>query len=156
VLLKGIGEPPPSPTPTRARSTPTPTSADNGCGQQENCGGCTAPSTCGGSGVPNVCGLCTSTSQCPADQTCVARACVPTCTSGDMLSSGLCVNPLSDPNNCGGCGKACSAATPACVAGECTALLGPGKTCSSGGQCASGLCQSGVCVAPPVPPAASR
>jgi hypothetical protein len=48
------------------------------------------------------------------------------CAPPNVLCGGACVNPASDPTNCGACGNFCPA----------------------GNQCVNGLCQMGACVAP--------
>jgi hypothetical protein len=53
--------------------------------------------------------------------------CSPPCT---------CVNFQTDPNNCGGCGVVCGAATPVCKAGACIAQ--PPTSCTSAPCAASG------------------
>jgi hypothetical protein len=101
--------------------------ADDGCGGQLTCGTCTAPSTCGGGGVTNVCGslACSSNADCPAGQMCAAMqgVCVAACTAPDILCGLQCVNPSSDPANCGECGISCSP-TQACVNGTCVTQAG--------------------------------
>lgn len=41
----------------------------------------------------------------------------PPCTLPDLMCSGVCLDPTSDPNNCGACGKVCP--SNICVAGKC-------------------------------------
>jgi hypothetical protein len=53
---------------------------------------------------------------CPIDQVLVSRG--PSHWQCRLLCSGAFVDPLTDPNNCGGCGVAC-AAGDSCVAGTC-------------------------------------
>src|SRR5262249_34553075 len=50
--------------------------------------------------------------------TCKAGQCVANCAQGQILCAGRCVNPASDPANCGGCGMAC-ALNQMCQAGVC-------------------------------------
>jgi hypothetical protein len=59
------------------------------------------------------CGDCTT--RCRDDQQCLAGAC--TCRPGLLECGGVCVDPDSDPANCGGCGKSCG--TGACGGGVC-------------------------------------
>jgi hypothetical protein len=60
------------------------------------------------------------------------------CVAGRQKCEGACIDPKSDPQNCGGCGKACPAvanATSSCSDGQCTF------------SCNAGLSQcGGVCV----------
>lgn len=88
---------------------------------------------------------------------CLTAICPPT----QSLCSGTCVNPLTDAQNCGGCGRAC-ATGQTCADGACTC---PASTtlCSTGcvstttdrtncGGCgvvcaASQVCSNGTCVA---------
>jgi hypothetical protein len=45
----------------------------------------------------------------------------PQCLSGQIGCCGSCINDQTDPNNCGGCRRKCSGATPSCANGACTA-----------------------------------
>jgi hypothetical protein len=57
------------------------------------------------------------------------------CDAGRICCDGVCVDPDSDPDHCGGCGTACSTvnATPECRSGRCS------WSCSTGfGHCVSG------------------
>src|ERR1019366_3166264 len=40
------------------------------------------------------------------------------CLSPNLVCDGLCIDPTSDPNNCGSCGKVCP--SNSCVAGACS------------------------------------
>jgi len=89
------------------------------------------------------------------------------CPTGQTLCSGMCVNPQSDPMNCGNCGVACGAGLQ-CVNSACScAALGAtyqncngacidtsmdeancgacGTVCGAGQQCTAGVC---ACTAP--------
>lgn len=81
------------------------------------------------------------------------------CTSDQLLCDDQCVDPLTDPNHCGGCATVCT--TGACAAGTCCGSDYPNvcsQTCvntnvdpsncgTCGTYCASGLCSSGMCEA---------
>src|SRR5437588_8083393 len=54
------------------------------------------------------------------------------CAAGELLCSGACADLLSDPENCGGCGRACPPGLY-CVRGGCGASC-PGTVC--GAECA--------------------
>ncbi|MGC4094231.1 MAG: hypothetical protein QM756_41250 [Polyangiaceae bacterium] len=89
---------------------------------------------------------------------CFGKATV--CPSNQLSCGDVCVNPLSDAKNCGGCGRACSTGQ-SCLEGACTC---PSETtlCSSGcvdinydtsncGKCnavcgSSQTCEQGKCV----------
>lgn len=76
----------------------------------------------------------------PAKDPCV----VPSEKCGDR-----CVNTLSDPSNCGACGRACGAGT-SCCAGDCldpVALQTDASNCGTcGNRCAvNGTCTAGTC-----------
>jgi hypothetical protein len=67
---------------------------------------------------------------------------------------GECVSILSDPNNCGDCGKACTTASPCmqptCMTGKCAAApLDEGTPCPSGtchlGSCCTGCWDGASC-----------
>ena len=105
-------------------------------------------SSCGGACVdttsnPLHCGSCSKA--CPSPEagvgsaTCTAGACGFACLADAgtplLCPGGQCVNPQTDPHNCGGCGQTCSAVTggtAACVAGA-----DGGPTC--GASCAAGF-----------------
>jgi len=42
------------------------------------------------------------------------------CGTGATDCGGVCVDLMSDPNNCGSCGNGCTRTTPSCVLGTCT------------------------------------
>jgi hypothetical protein len=96
-------------------------------GDTIRCGGaCVDPST-----DPTNCGACGTV--CGAtDPVCVAKSCVKSCAAGQMLcmpdggagdAGGLtyCATPMTDRNNCGACGKVCTA-NQNCVGGSCKDL----------------------------------
>jgi hypothetical protein len=76
----------------------------------------------------------------------------PTCTTTGWVSCQMadgtvqCVNPQSDSQNCGVCGKVCGAGQ-SCSAGACVVQLPNGGTCQSNGQCVSGNCSNTTCCA---------
>ncbi len=145
------------------------------CGDLESCCGTacvdvtTNPNHCGACGnrcamgVPCVAGACmaaTCTPACDAGETCMDGAC--RCGAGAGCGDGLsccgggCVDPASNTNHCGACGRRCAAGesceagtctaptcTPACAAGEtCVAgrCLCGGATCTASQRCCAGRC----------------
>jgi hypothetical protein len=74
---------------------------------------------------------------CPLGTSCSAGNCHTFCATGLELCNGTCVDPLTDANNCGGCGNACN--LPHAISG-----CGQGVCVVS--QCAPGY---GHCVGPP-------
>ena len=72
-----------------------------------NCG---SPASCGN----GVCNFAESTSNCFVD--CAFNNCPG---AGEFDCSGSCVNPKTDPNNCGACGLKCPGGSP-CVLGSCS------------------------------------
>jgi hypothetical protein len=77
---------------------------------------CTASGECDGAGAPDI-------GPCPAGQTC--------CTGG-------CTDPLTDLDNCGVCGSACTESSDRCTAGACA--CGGGPPCDLIGVCTAGSC----------------
>jgi Cys-rich repeat protein len=82
---------------------------------------------------------CLADSDCPTGDVChvvsaASASCVPGCVDdsrcgGGKCCGGACVDPMSDPSNCGGCGKPCSGPheQAACTAGTCgTGACDPG------------------------------
>lgn len=122
--------------------------------------GCTFGVCCG----TTCCGtLCCGTTCCPEGAKCVNGKCahdacmsVAGLTASAALTScdGQCVDLEADPNNCGGCGNACTdRCAPSCVAGQCAPIDcgDPCLICENGncipvdcGPCAE--CQNGACV----------
>ncbi len=49
-----------------------------------------------------------------------------------VVCGGRCVDTASDPAHCGGCGRPCGGATPACLGGSCS--------CPTAGRCGGGEC----------------
>jgi hypothetical protein len=103
---------------------------------------------------PNHCGACGTV--CASGQVCSASTCTVTCATGETACmkglngsdagyalGGSCENLQNDPENCGGCGKACGAGE-VCTAGACTALCPAGLTpCSGGGDAGAGSSDGG-------------
>jgi len=58
---------------------------------------------------------------------CVSGLCA--CPAGDRVCGNGCIDPMNDPNNCGGCGVACATTVKACQAGSCQCLDGE-STCA--------------------------
>jgi hypothetical protein len=63
-----------------------------------------------------------------------------------ICCSQACVDPTSDPNNCGGCGLPCDACTPGgCLpkgsTGDCQMSCGFGTVCVAGGSCVDSTCR---------------
>jgi len=86
------------------------------CGPMEACcPGCTNvfndPARCGACNV-----------QCADDEWCLGLSCA--CRPGFVPSGTTCVDPLSNPNDCGGNGP-CGGATPLCESGACVASCAP-------------------------------
>lgn len=100
---------------------------------------------------------------CPSGQVCLAGKCQ--CPGSVISCSGQCVNPQTDPNNCGLCGltcgkgsgQVCSLGVCACANSNhtycsslkiCANLLSDSKHCGSCGKsCGSGqYCQTGRCL----------
>jgi hypothetical protein len=92
-----------------------------------------------------------------------------TCSTPQILCSGVCTNVATDPANCGACGEVC-AAGQSCTSAVCTvagscmtdtncatssycqssshtcvAKQGTGTMCTAADQCLSGLCTAGLC-----------
>ena len=68
------------------------------------------------------------------------------CTDPSIVCNDQCVDPTTDPNNCGGCNTACS--TNACCNRQCIDLFVDPDNCGGCGvSCGSGLCSNGVCEA---------
>jgi hypothetical protein len=68
------------------------------------------------------------------------------CTDPSIVCNDQCVDPTTDPNNCGACDTLC--ATNACCNRQCTDLFVDPDNCGGCGvSCGSGLCSNGVCQA---------
>ncbi|MBI2394944.1 MAG: hypothetical protein HYV09_35570 [Deltaproteobacteria bacterium] len=105
------------------------------------------PDTCAGTSTCDASGACKKKAGqiCAAATECVASACNERCCSASCTgscktcdTSGACVSVTGadDPNTCTG-DNTCDAS------GVCK--LKPGKTCSAGSSCSSGVCQDGTC-----------
>ncbi len=88
------------------------------------CGGCTDTAL-----DPKRCGGCNA--ECSDDEWCTMGACA--CRPGLVMSGPVCVDPLTNPGNCGGVGP-CTGATPACQGGVCVATCS-GATTDCDGAC---------------------
>jgi hypothetical protein len=77
---------------------------------------------------------------CGVNGDCVDGACV--CDGGFELCADGCIDPQTDPDNCGACGNECPA-TAECVAGACECPAGE-KNCN--GQCIDQAACCGVCI----------
>ncbi|MCC6337061.1 MAG: hypothetical protein IT380_24095 [Myxococcales bacterium] len=130
-----------------------------------NCGGCgtscAAGTACANAAChPKSCGAaaCDPSSVCFED-TCTDKACVgvvcPTglscsqgtcvCASGRLTCTGACVDPLTNEENCGGCGAPCGADTT-CVQGACLPDDCPQEDCDPLSVCYQGACVEAACV----------
>jgi hypothetical protein len=86
-------------------------------------GGCTGECTpglggCGNTGIPQLCdqnGKWQDKPACPAGASCVGGACQ--CGAGLTNCDGVCVNLMSDDNNCGACGNRCDSVCAGCFCG---------------------------------------
>jgi hypothetical protein len=68
------------------------------------------------------------------------------CTDPAIVCSDQCVDPTTDPDNCGGCNTICSSG--ACCSRQCIDLFVDPDNCGGCGiPCSSGLCSNGVCEA---------
>lgn len=71
------------------------------------------------------CFECCVDGDCSGGKVCSGNQCVtPTCTAPEVLCAGKCVDPGSDPQNCGGCGVTCGAGR-SCALGACTPAWAP-------------------------------
>jgi hypothetical protein len=75
----------------------------------------------------------TCPSACAAAEECVQGVCVPACSGGTLRCGDRCVDPMLDPEHCGGCDRPCPA-MEVCSQGGC------GLTCSGGTTLCEGLC----------------
>ena len=67
--------------------------------------------------VHDHCGSCII--HCGLTEECVDGLCVPICFSGEIVCGGVCIDPLTDPNNCEVCGRI-YASDESCSGGTCT------------------------------------
>ncbi len=95
---------------------------------------------------------------------CVDGKCAYTCGTDSLICGSTCVDPLTDPQNCGGCGKLCPSGQ-VCVNGTCGLDCGNLNQCGGScvdlqsdakhcGQCSTycstdQVCDSGQCVCAP-------
>lgn len=81
----------------------------------------------------------------------VAVGCPPEerpCPVSQVKCGDRCVDPLSDPSSCGGCGNVCAAGTT-CCGGACADTLTSADHCGGCGRsCGTGSCAAGACVCP--------
>ena len=134
---------------------------DKGPLNQKVCG-CGNNAECGGGGNCNgATGICTCNgTACGAGEVCVGNAC--SCNNGAACAANMlccqspagCVNPYTDANNCGACGRECPAGfvcggmapqAPSCrcdADADCNA--GAAGTCGGNGQCTCGATQCAV------------
>jgi hypothetical protein len=111
--------------------------AANGCevdltSDVNNCGACGAVCPTVANGVRNCSGSVCGVASCTAN--------FGNCDGNG--ANGCESNTLTDPNNCGGCGRVCPATTPVCQAGTCTGCLAgglsPPRGCFLGADLGSG------------------
>ncbi len=124
-------------------------------------GGVTGTTTSASGGSGGVTGTTSSTTTTAAGGAGGSTVTVPVCGAGQIACGAVCVDPLSDPLNCAGCGNTCPFGTT-CDFGTCTPLCQPGygycggacanlqndaMNCGAcGATCAAGEpCESGVC-----------
>jgi hypothetical protein len=77
------------------------------------------------------CGVCGRA--CTGGQVCANGVCQATCAAGTSLCAGACVDTATNPQHCGGCGRACGVTNgvAGCAAGSCTVA-----SCNAGfGNC---------------------
>jgi len=80
-----------------------------------------------------------------ANGVCVAASRQAGCPSGQIRCSGTCLDPSSDPANCGACGAACGA-SQTCCGGTCVDLQTDVNNCGGcGTTCAGTPCMGGRC-----------
>ncbi|MEM3654615.1 MAG: NosD domain-containing protein, partial [Candidatus Micrarchaeia archaeon] len=115
-------------------------------------GNCVSQIFCGN----GICESGESCSSCPQDcGSCPSSE----CRTGEIRCAGNCINPLTDPSNCGGCGKTCytgqicSNGTCICPFGlslcnsQCVnTLYNPSHCGGCGISCPSGICIDGKCI----------
>jgi hypothetical protein len=82
---------------------------------------------------------------CGSGLECTEEGCMEPCDPGYLRCNGACIDPSSDPANCGGCDFPCS--LPDCCGGQCTDVASDpnncgycGTVCSSGYECLAGEC----------------
>ncbi len=122
-----------------------PDGGNHGCKSNKDCA--STPSTPYCEIPPGKCVACETSAQCPPGDACHDHECVPVCGSGGACSGGLsccdsfCVNEKTDPEDCGGCGKACPPGE-ACVGSVCQVptTCNGGPPCSPEDQCCSSGC----------------
>ena len=119
------------------------------CGTQcgDDCSECVRQYLCQGS--------CCGTKCCRAGQTCINGMCLSVvCNAPYVNCGGRCVDPQTDSNNCGACGKTC-ATRQTCCNGSCINPTTDPNNCGGCGKaCPAGqTCCNGSCLAPPGPDA---
>jgi len=141
-------------------------------GTEINCNGTcvdpsTSPTNCGATAGCGVMGMGSAGVACAAGTACVKGACDATCAAPLTSCNNACVDPRSDPNNCGGCNKVCGPyanGVAACVSSACTEICNRGfldcsgmnagcttngntdnDNCGACGNKCTGTCISGRC-----------
>jgi hypothetical protein len=105
-----------------------------------HCGACETP--CPDGKVCREAGCRCDEGGCPPDFVQDPETCACVCREGLTRCGEGCVDLLTDPDHCGGCGAIC--ASGECINGACS-CAGPTFGCAAPDECCSGTCCEGVC-----------